>query len=90
MKKRIIALIMMICLSVLCIPQSAFAKESDIISKEIDLIYEEAYEKALIEVPEIINSDEEAYAYILSHMDCISRTSDGIVLINEKELAVTE
>lgn len=81
---------MVFCLIALYIPQCVFAREIDIISKDIDLIYEEAYNKALIQIPQTINSEDDAYAYILAHMDFISRVSDGTILLNEEGLGLNE
>lgn len=76
MEKKILSLFMAVCFMILCLPQAAFAKEMEPELKDIDSIYEKAYAEALKNVPEIIDSEEDAYAYILTNQDCVNRIND--------------
>lgn len=90
MKKKIASFFLAVCLLTLCMPQYAFAEESNVSAEGINSLYEQAYIEALKGAPDTINSDEDAYAYVLSDRDCISQTNDGFVLFNRQDANLSE
>lgn len=62
----------------LCFSQSAFAMDN-INENNIDEIYFDVYTNALSSTPDTITSEEDAYAYLISHIDELLREDDDSI-----------
>ncbi len=78
-----------ICLITLCFSQSVLAAESDRGKEGLDEIYAEAYSKAIAYIPDVVDSDEEAYAYLISHMDYVQKKSDGTIFVENQDIVLS-
>lgn len=90
MKKKIISLFISVCLIVISLAQSAFAVESNIDKYDIDEIYDQAYAEAITSTSKIVDSDESAYAYLISHMNDVQQKSDGTIFVKDQDILLSE
>lgn len=90
MKKRSVSLFLSVCLVILCLVQPAFAVETKSGEVDIDEIYAQVYEEAVSNRPEVITTDEDAYAYLISNINDIHKMGDGTILIDQQAIKLSE
>ncbi len=89
--KKIVSFLASIFLISLCLVQPVFAKDSNKKEKlDIDKIYAETYAKAVSSSPSVIDSDESAYAYLISNMEYLQRRNDGTIMIGIQDMTLSE
>lgn len=91
MKKRVLSVLVAICLAVLCVPQVALAEETKgHETRALDELYAESYSDALARKSLRVESEEDAYAYILAHIDRVTHRTDGTISFDTQALGLTE
>lgn len=90
MKKKLVALFSIFFMFILCAPLSVSAANKDNLIENINEIYLEAYEEAVNADISSIASDEDAYAYIVSNIQRVTRNSDGTIILNTQGLQLND
>ena len=80
--KKIISAVLSICLMSVCLTQTVLATEKKT-NEDIDEIYAAVYETAKEGIPDVIESDEGAYSYLVNNIEHVRREDDGTIAIDQ-------